>query len=364
MRDFGAIGDNSTDDTEAFTAALDAAEAQANGSRPYGSVVSVPEGEYFVDQIRMRSQVTLAGYGPSTIIRKNSGIATPLVVLDKDTTNFTVLRDLRLRGNRYGGGGQGVAHGIFYQNSEDGNEIKQAERFAFHADGQHRISNVTVDAVDGNGVHIFARETHIDHCLIGDITKNGLVLDGSDNWVTNTSINWTGHSGVVVNGGNNYLSGVKCWYIGTDTSYEEADAFLIVASRQTLTGCMAQDISRYGLNLKGADNCIVSSMMLDNIGNFHVSQNQGFDHPPLSGAVMLFKQSGLTTYNSISVALAQRSANLTNINAFVHFGDGSQNNSATISGDYGANTLTNQPITRSGDISAYNNFAIVNGRVA
>ena len=358
VRDYGALGDNSTDDTAAFAAAIDAAAAL-----PSGGVVQVPPGQYYVDQIRMKSQVTLAGFGPSSVIRKNSGLNTPLVGLDKDNTNFTVLRDLRLRGNKYGGGGGGAAHGIDYYNTSDGNVIKQAELYLFHADAQHRIFNVKLDAIDGHGIRLTTREAHVDHCMRGDVTGDGLVIDGSDNWVSHTSLNWIGRRGVVVNGGNNRLVALKAWYIGTDASFSDGDGFVVQANRQTLIGCEAQDVSRYGLHLLNADECLVYGMMLDNIGNFFKNQNQGFDHPILDGAIKIYGGVGISEFNRIDAIVAQRSPEC-NIESFVRFASMSQNNSVCVSGNYEAYTLTPLTISRSDDETAYNNLASVNGRVA
>ncbi len=92
VRDFGAVGDGSTIDTAAFTAAFAALGAE-------GGTVYVPPGTYEVVDIRPPAGCTLTGAGHRSVLHLPSGSNRNLCTIT--TSNVTVTR-LRLDGNRDG----------------------------------------------------------------------------------------------------------------------------------------------------------------------------------------------------------------------------------------------------------------------
>lgn len=364
-RTHGAKGDNSSDDTAIIQDLIDIAADQRNGTgRPYGGVVQVPPGQYYVSGIRLRTQVTLMGFGPSTTIRLLPGVTTPLISLADQTVNHTNLRDLRLRGNKYGGGGGGTAHGIHYVNAEDTSLVSAQELYGFHGDGQHRILNVTVDAISGKGGLFWTRATIADYLHISDCTDDGIEILGSDNMFSHFQASWIGRRGVASRGGNNQLANGKVWYIGTDPAYDKADGYYIFGSRTRVVNCEAQDISRHALYLEGASDCQVSACMFDNIGNFKKTQNQGFDHPPIP-AVKLFRYSDPrhAKSNRLSFSIGQRSA-IPNLNSFVSFGTSVSNNQAVFSARPEFLVEGGVPVRRAPYDTTFDNVAIWNNGLA
>lgn len=317
-RRHGAVGDNQKASAAANTAAIQAAidEAADYHQRPTtpdnkpAGVVYLPPGEYFVNGLKLKTQVTLCGAGPSTVIRLNDDLDVPIISLNSANNNHTNLRNLRLRGNKYGNGGT-AAHGILYETNEEAGTVDENELYTFHGDAQHRIYNVTIDACSGDGIRLFTRECHVAHVMIGDCARNGIRVQGSDNFFGKVICNWIGIRGFWIEGGNQTLVGCKVWYIGTDATQQECDGFRIDSSRNLLVACQAQDVSRNGFWIRGGDHNIFAGCVADNIGNWFDNTGLGFDHgaTPDVAAVRIERvdASNSANYNNIHFNLAQRS---------------------------------------------------------
>jgi len=93
VKEYGALGDGTTDDQTACQAALTAAAAS-------GGVVYFPRGTYRVIGLTYGSNVTVAGDGPQSVISLKAGMTTPgsWVLLAPTTTGITdaTIRDLTL----------------------------------------------------------------------------------------------------------------------------------------------------------------------------------------------------------------------------------------------------------------------------
>lgn len=323
VKEHGALGDGSTNDTAAFQAAIDAVAVQGAFSpgnpADLGGIVFVPDGSYKITNIEMKSRVSLVGASKDgTVISHIDGVGHTgaMITLSGPSQHSTGQHNFTLIG-----GGDADLDGISYTNIADIN----AAHFLDVSDAAHHFSNLEIYGFDdGIGINIVdgralqARNIRISHC------RTGVFAGGSDCKWHEMDINWCGERGFVANAGNPELSKVKCWYIGTDNTYDEGDAFVINASRAMLTGCQAQDVSRHGLYINNADNCIIRGMLLDNIGNFNEAQSQGIAHPAGTNIAAVYLD-GTATYNSIDFALAQRSAQV-NLNSLVFFGASATNN--------------------------------------
>lgn len=212
VREFGAKGDGTSDDTAAIQEALDRA------ARTQGTVF-VPEGVYLSGELRLAPHVGMRGIAnPSfqrlagSILRLRDGKSRSLVNLT-GALGATV-RDLCLDGAKL----PGETHGILIDKPDYGTE-----------EDTPRIEGCRVDRFSGDGVHLgriwcFS----IRHCHFYRNGGCGVRLRGwdgfvLDNWFTcngragfgayeeNSAVTFTGNrvewnreGGLVVHGGRNY----------------------------------------------------------------------------------------------------------------------------------------------------------------
>lgn len=293
VKQFGAKGDDSADDTAAIQAAIDEA-----AELPYGGSVYVPPGRYLCN-IKMQSRVELFGSVSGSILKSRPNVNEPAVSLDNDEVKFTTLRNLVIDGNSDNNTG-GDCYGIWYVNQ---GELTGTGLYPDIGDPQHRILNVVVTKTASSGIKLLTRETQLQNFLITHTGRSGLQLEGSDNWVNAGSINWTNRLGVIIEGGNNQLVQVKCWYIGLEDAWETGDAYRLDSSGNSLIGCTAQDTSRHGLRINAYNNEI-AGMRLDSIGMQHPINDRGWPHE--SGvAAISFGVSNIAR-NKISAVLSTR----------------------------------------------------------
>lgn len=111
VKDFGAKGDGSTDDTAAIQAAINAAAAvgvltpdlQYYATTPLfvgGGTVYVPPGVYIVTGLVLGNRVTLQGSGLGSIIKLKANTLFP-VIRNAYAADMVCIRDLRIDGNKY-----------------------------------------------------------------------------------------------------------------------------------------------------------------------------------------------------------------------------------------------------------------------
>ncbi|MBA4370644.1 MAG: hypothetical protein C0418_03580 [Coriobacteriaceae bacterium] len=95
VRGYGAVGDGSTDDTSAISAAIDAARAAGGG------VVWFAAGRYVSSTVTLHGGITMQGAGWQSIIKLKDSTDSHLIVTPTGQTNwYGVIRDLCLDGNR------------------------------------------------------------------------------------------------------------------------------------------------------------------------------------------------------------------------------------------------------------------------
>lgn len=137
VKDYGAVGNGSTNDTAAFTAAIAAAAAGPG-------VVFIPAGDYVIDSITLTHRVTIRGAGMKrTILRARTGsTATGLVLLQQGYAQQAFLEDVELVGG--GNTGQHAIHLVATGQLPDNNG----------GWWQSGLRRVEIDNWDGDCIHL------------------------------------------------------------------------------------------------------------------------------------------------------------------------------------------------------------------
>lgn len=92
---FGAIGDGTTNSTSAIQAALDFCATGVTSSK----VVTLQQGNYMVDSLKLRNRVTLMGDNRATTITARTSSATGLFVLGDAPVQKNIISELTIVGN-------------------------------------------------------------------------------------------------------------------------------------------------------------------------------------------------------------------------------------------------------------------------
>jgi len=212
VREFGALGNGKSDDSEALQKALDAAARESGG-------VFVPPGTYLTHELKLRRGTALVGI-PAWNYSGGSGSVFNLA--DTNSTcllNLTDARGATIEGLSLEGGNLGAGiHGIATHRSKWGE----------HEDG-FRIERCQVTRFTGDGMHLeCAWCFSVRHCQLAYNHGDGLSLRGwdgflLDNWfsgnkkagfaarqenasVTFTAnrVEWNGEENLVIAGGDGY----------------------------------------------------------------------------------------------------------------------------------------------------------------
>ena len=179
VREFGAAGDGSTDDTDALQEAIDtAARTQAT--------VYVPEGVFLTSTLRLHPHVGMVGsptwsYGDAagSVLRLNDNAAGCLV--DMTGATGATVNGLCLDGADLGAGIHGIlADNPAYNATEDTPRIERC-----------RISRFSGDGVRLNRIWAF----HIRNCMSIHNAQNGVWVRGWDGFLLDNCLSVNGQAG-------------------------------------------------------------------------------------------------------------------------------------------------------------------------
>jgi hypothetical protein len=259
VKDYGAVGDNSTNDSAAFTAALNAAKsATLTGST---ATVFVPSGFYVTGPLTLANRVVIRGergVGTSRL-RLKSGSTAPLIT-NETNARMVGVYDLYLDGGKFNGVSSANAHGIVFDHSA-ALTTDPANSIAEWADGRSVISNVFIQYCKGTGIKTLGRAL----CRVSDVQMflcdgHGLDIGGPDSDFSNINVGASGKDGFYIHSTDNRFTNCYAWYSGavdTDGGLTNGTGHgfhidSVGASPNVYSSCVAQDNMRAGFYLDSA----------------------------------------------------------------------------------------------------------------
>lgn len=240
FKDFGAVGDGTTDDTTACQAALTAAKTAVG-------VVCVPRGTYLTTTYLLAngSDVTIYGQGRASIIKTTGNHP---IIAAQNASGLTI-RDIQLLGDgddtktsQRGIEGIGVTDSLIenvYVKDTGYDGI-----LLLRGCSNNRVVNNRVHGCKDDGINIGGENT---------VISRGNVVVG--NTVTNCA-----HTGVHISDGSSFTTVTgnvisECGDAGIDTY--QSGAFIGTGSH-VITGNSIRDCTVFGIHIRDSDNNIVS----------------------------------------------------------------------------------------------------------
>jgi hypothetical protein len=258
VKDHGAKGDGSTDDTASIQALINAVGV----TKP--ATVYFPPGVYIVSGLALRSNVTLTGagsggYGLATnyatrcsVLKLKAGSSLPVIGdFGTSTPVYSVaIRDLQIDGNK--ANQTPALHGIQLYDAGAGQ------------DSLWNVRDCLVINCKGDGISIGAnrRGNHVLNCQVYTCDGNGIMLGSTDNAVAHTIIGSSGGYGISVTASTQHIIGCDIFsnLVGINISSTSAavlvsncgidrsqrQAIFCAGSRNVITGSTFQSNSQAG----------------------------------------------------------------------------------------------------------------------
>ena len=247
VKNYGAVGDNSTNDTTAIQAAIDAAAADGGG------VVYIPAGTYVTGPLVIKNQVWIRGAGiyATTLKLADSSDDNLLTSYKATSTESNALlwavQDLRLDGNK---SNQASGSGIYVElsSSQTAGDVVNDARWL--------IDNVFIENCKEHGFEqVSSRsEGRIINLHVFDCDGHGFRIAGSDTFIVSSNVGACGLAGFYISGSSVRIVNSKAWFNGTVTSASGHGFHLNGSSPGgvSLTNCEAQDNDGAGFKIESS----------------------------------------------------------------------------------------------------------------
>jgi Pectate lyase superfamily protein len=252
VKNFGATGDGTTDDTAAINAAINACTSAVfpfNGCKLY-----FPPGIYITTGLSLQSYVHLTGDGWATsVIKLKPRTTADVVTIPAGTFNISII-GITIDGNS---SNRGEGHCLTVAatpvspgpHNMANKQTAPVSAFKFASIEQDMFSNC---ARDGMHIEAFNYALFVDNIYVFNSGTYGIYDAGTDSIFSNFAIERSGTAGLYVPGANNkYTSGKVIWN-GTRVSTEAAVS--VSGARNTFTSVEAQDNYTNGFVDTGIDN--------------------------------------------------------------------------------------------------------------
>ena len=248
IKQFGAKGDGTTEDTAKFQKAID---YNYTLDKPY--IIFIPNGTYVLGKVNIRKNANIKGSGwGSTIFKPVAGLNDNLLSITESDSYFINLSDFTIIGDK---SNNTCPNGIYIKRDTITHDPKEGPKMA--GDLWLTIERVRITGMYGNGIGTGSRSSNFRESRFNNIDVNncggyGLYLSGSDNNYFQITSWGNVLDGFKINGSaERYIS---CKAFANGDSQHASNGFDIVGSAYQITECEAQENFGHGFNLRGTPN--------------------------------------------------------------------------------------------------------------
>ena len=246
VKQLGAKGDGTTDDTTAIQKAID------NFNN-----ITIPVGSFAVSNINLTNAKNLKGTNKNkSVIKSIDNNYVSSIITTSNSAKYITINNLSVNGNR----------------SNNSAEIKGITLISDNIDGYNYIHDVNVFSCTGTGIYCnYQRECRIDRCAVSS-SKEGIRFDGqtTDSEISNCTVHSCSHNGIVVQAGANRFENTKVFYCGkvsSETPYnEQLSGWYVLGKKCTFVNCQAQGCFGHGFEFKDNEAISCTGCFVDNNG--------------------------------------------------------------------------------------------------
>ncbi|QRZ05878.1 glycosyl hydrolase family 28-related protein [Mycolicibacterium austroafricanum] len=256
IKDFGVIGDGTTDDTSAIVEAL--------GS---GYPLFAPEGTYLHDGIPLQNGTDLHGAGiAKTFFKLKANSSNAAMYTVNNYVGNLNLSGFTIDGNK---ANQSVARiGLDINNTGTATEHRSVSPFGNSGhDPRHNITNVMIWRCKGSGFRQQGRgASHFQRMWSMECDGHGFEILGYDNLYTHLDSGAAGLAGIYLSSSaaSNRFSSIKSWYSGqTDRTTYGQGILLDGARTNQFSSTEIQNSGSDGIKLLNANGNMFASTVIE-----------------------------------------------------------------------------------------------------
>lgn len=251
VKQLGAKGDGTTDDTAVIQKAID----------NFNNII-IPVGTFAVSNINLTSAKNLKGTNKNkSVIKSIDNNYVTSIITTSNSARFITINNLSVNGNH----------------SNNSAEINGITLISNNIDGYNYIYDVNVFSCSGTGIYCnYQRECRIDRCAVSS-SKEGIRFDGqtTDSEISNSTVHSCSEHGIIVQAGANRFENTKVFYCGkvsTETAYNaQLSGWYILGKKCTLVNCQAQGCFGHGFEFKDNEAISCIGCYVDNNGVYEVN---------------------------------------------------------------------------------------------
>ena len=261
VKHYEIIGDGKTIESEKIQILLNSKKEEGK------TIFYFPSGTYLLDKpLVIPTGITIIGDGTYKTTFKMSNTSNSTSVLNLPSGSYlNEIKDITINGGN-------IINIIGLHLSDTTNEIN---------DEIIKIKDCyIINCTTGIKIGNINRENLIDNVTI-DFCGDGIVLDGTDNKIINSTVRSCTGTGLIINGSNNHITNTKCFYC-------DKDGLVINGQFNTLLQCEVQENGENGIVVGGFSNDV--NITSDTNGRINPSKN-------LVVAGYKNKINGLLTFN-------------------------------------------------------------------
>jgi hypothetical protein len=304
---YGAVGNGTTDNTAALTAAL--AAAAPTGPFAQSTTVYLGPGYYVTGPLVIPHGVTLRGAGPrSTTLIAKAGMAAGPLITNAVHAEMVCVMDLRLQGNAQNQ--TNTVNGLLFS----GNWTYSSGTDEYN-DIRCRAINLHIEYFTGDGIQsLYRHDSIFQNIQVWEVGGNGF-YSTNDDYISNVDCANCGLDGFLL-AGNSLITNCKAWFAGwsgntstvTSSATTTGSGFHITAGDGgTISNCYAQDNGRNGFFFDGTANVSATGLVADsNNNNSSALSFAGFEFANYAGPLLVSGHTWDRGANAVHQASAVR----------------------------------------------------------